>query len=876
MSQRSRFIALKLALVLLAATGTASEVVYREAFNHGKSFADVGWTVHTEVGARDASARSAIGMGPGNPRDVPPVGSSGDPEQQARGFCYVLVNGPYLLTTEEARVRGAERVSFSMLLKHPDDSVRVALRVDGRWYLSATTFADEGTPEPQEIPQGRVVELSIAETAWIPVDITLGGGRGGGQLPSDIAGEPAPLPAGPLEAAGIYAPQRSGGSHLFDSFAIHGEQLVLTPQTRAAQLLTAYHSGVYQSTFTDYADRWETLTAGLRARGPRANVPAWNPELDVTPTGTAFYVHADLGDDAHDGLTPATAFRSLPHACAQLSAGDTLVVGPGHYYPKHLAITGLVGTAERPIHLRAEPRGAAVLSRAWADAAEGLVTWTDEGDGLFSAPFPTRSDGEDQRAFGGWRDADGTPWFLFGYRSLADLLAPAVATASWDKFGPNKHMPKPAYGFALERGRAWLRLPADADPNAMPVIIASYPTDDALVRVTRSPHVVWDGFTFQGCGQRALRSDRASPHHVFRNIVVEWCRNGIQPDSHSVIEWCEFTHPGYKRFADELERLVADAGHRTVNPMFGFVKKYHSALTEGHLAARPWTGERNDPPAHNVLRHCLFFETFDGWNMGWQDSQSHSSVYLFQYDNAVELDAGPTPVRNIHFHDNLILAAHYGAISQYMPTDPAKIEQPLGPQYVYRNVIIGHHAHAWHPWTISKFWTTKATGMHWYHNVIWMRSGGLVWQRGHEAEAAQSHAAMSWRNNVLIFEDGFTHQTATEHYLADGNALVAPTPRPSLTGANGLHVTSITDLGLRNPSTYDVVPRADSPLVGAAVELPADLPGYRSNTIGPFAPGEAIGSDWPRPHERVYNRTPPAALTGSEAEPDLISIPVQR
>ena len=72
---------------------------------------------------------------------------------------------------------------------------------------------------------------------------------------------------------------------------------------------------------------------------------------------TTFYVRAS-GDDAHDGLSPATAFASIRPAARLLRApGDRLVVGPGVYHEGNIAPFGN-GTPDAPIVLSGDATGA--------------------------------------------------------------------------------------------------------------------------------------------------------------------------------------------------------------------------------------------------------------------------------------------------------------------------------------------------------------------------------------------------------------------------------------------------------------------------------------------------------------------------------------
>ena len=44
-----------------------------------------------------------------------------------------------------------------------------------------------------------------------------------------------------------------------------------------------------------------------------------------------WYVDSRRGDDAHDGRTPETAFKTLHQAAAKASAGETVYIVPGAY-----------------------------------------------------------------------------------------------------------------------------------------------------------------------------------------------------------------------------------------------------------------------------------------------------------------------------------------------------------------------------------------------------------------------------------------------------------------------------------------------------------------------------------------------------------------
>lgn len=886
-----------LALILLESAGlTGAEVVYRETFTEGKTLADAGWNLFVDAGARVASAASAISGGDGDPRGLPPINAGQiAASNHKRGLAYVKEGGelaPFLVYTSEhpPLQQPLTAIRWSMVLRHADARVHVVVQIDGDgnrkpdakdpWFVALDGVADP-TPDAKGL---RDVAVDVAGTTWMRFEFKAGGGRGNGNLPKTLEGAQrvAALPAGAVVSIGLWSPARHGRPNL-DSIEVLAAGVLerpLSANERARRLLDGYAAEA--RTAATIEERWPALTVHLRQQGVRRDAPAWTPVLDAVAHGAVRYVHPDLGDDANDGATPGKALRSLDKAIRGLQAGDMVVLGPGVFYTPGVVLKGAAGTEERPIHLRAEPRGAATISSAWPDAAEGLVPWKSEGEGLWSAPYPSRAGGtsQDRRAMGGFRSASGSAYFLFGMRSLEDLLSPAVPL-TWDAYTPATPMPWPGYGFALEGGRCWLRTPGAEDPNGRPVIIGGYTNfENCLLSLDGSTHIVLDGIRFEGAGDKALRAYRNSPYTRIRNCIVEWCRIGFAPDDDALVEWCEYTYPGYKRFADDLKRLQVANGLHVLNPMFGFVKKYHGAGTEGHLTARAWTEPKEDRGVGSLRCEARFnyiHETFDGQSLGgWSDSRSHHNVFVYQYDNAVEFEAGaPSQSRNNRFDHNLVIAAQYGAISHQDAT-----EQPMGPQWVERNVILGNFPSgytgpgrekhgdcdsaddAWRPWVVSKFLAPNANAISYDHNLIWMQSGGLLWLK---PETAESRSKMNWRNNVLIFEQGLSQSLQHPGTRNLANVWVGPRPEPEIQGVDGQHLAAIGDLHLAGIADLDFRPQAGSPLLdrGLPLECYAPVPDGRPD-LGPFEAGEdpdRVGGVWPRPLERVFNTAPLQTLS---------------
>jgi hypothetical protein len=69
------------------------------------------------------------------------------------------------------------------------------------------------------------------------------------------------------------------------------------------------------------------LVSGCKQAFP----PAGSVPCPIANPGTQYYVSAATGNDAADGLTPATAWKTLCHAVSAAPAGSTLQVAEGQY-----------------------------------------------------------------------------------------------------------------------------------------------------------------------------------------------------------------------------------------------------------------------------------------------------------------------------------------------------------------------------------------------------------------------------------------------------------------------------------------------------------------------------------------------------------------
>jgi hypothetical protein len=96
--------------------------------------------------------------------------------------------------------------------------------------------------------------------------------------------------------------------------------------------------------------------------------------------GTDFYVDATEGDDSHDGLTLATAWKTIAHVNSQtLSPGDNVYFQRGETWREQVTVDES-GSSSNPITFGAYGTGAnPILS-----GADLVTDWTSEGGGVYS------------------------------------------------------------------------------------------------------------------------------------------------------------------------------------------------------------------------------------------------------------------------------------------------------------------------------------------------------------------------------------------------------------------------------------------------------------------------------------------------------------
>ena len=115
--------------------------------------------------------------------------------------------------------------------------------------------------------------------------------------------------------------------------------------------------------------------------------------LALPPTGDArtFYVRQGAGNDANDGLSPATAWQHVGRLSQLMDAGDVAYVGPG-LYREEIEVRRS-GTAERPIVFVADDAGRntgdapGVVMLTGAEPVDESIFVPAGPPGVYTAPF---------------------------------------------------------------------------------------------------------------------------------------------------------------------------------------------------------------------------------------------------------------------------------------------------------------------------------------------------------------------------------------------------------------------------------------------------------------------------------------------------------
>lgn len=572
------------------------------------------------------------------------------------------------------------------------------------------------------------------------------------------------------------------------------------------------------------------------------------------------------------GTTEAQPFATLQYGIDRMKPGDTLIVLDGTYdITAPILIRDKPSTVQRPLHIRAQNPGAAFLSTFWRPAFDGETSlWSETST---AGMYVAHTRGAKLRKTKGAYVEGEEVVYLPRYASEADLNAPHVTVEKKHGF-PGGDVYKPAQGLVIDSEQVYLRLrPGDGDPQGKLVWITR-DLGGPMIRVVNTPGVILDGFRLGG----RVEFDDASTYALVRNCVSEY-GEGVILGSYGILEWCDFSTPGFQRFEQAVQSLAENKGNKafhngtayTANPFWGLVKVYGIGGAADASTNTVFAGGKHVEFMYNRVK-----EGWDALRPGTYDyADTHHNVLIQLYDNAIEFDSfvkGQHGIEN-RLYNNFIESWGYGLIShqdQYSPNH--------GPQYVYRNVLIAKQSPDWFGWTIIK--SDDDQNRHfYYHNLIWADVKSFI-SKAYKPD-------MRWRNNVVVrngFLGGFdlagtgTGQLIDfdHNFIVTDNNTAGRIDTRNYLGPNGARLgadSAIDELALVNPGTYlttghasrDFSQTSSSPLTDRGVVVPGfndDFTGSAPDA-GPFEgamPGGPGG--WPRSHNRVFSETTAKWLRG--------------
>jgi len=582
---------------------------------------------------------------------------------------------------------------------------------------------------------------------------------------------------------------------------------------------------------------------------------------ELNPIGRIVYVEQNGGDDSNDGLAFDSAVATVSRGAELLQAGDILLVGPGTYY-EH-PVFNVPGTGpERPVWIKARCVGKSTITGAWREAAEGLVEWEDEGNGVYSAPYHIAP------LYGSYEGV-----LLFRHMRPEELVTNRLAINQGrirTRYGIDA-VTLPPYGISYDRGgqppflgdgyqngRVYVRLPGDLNPNGHSVLLSRASRNErgngGVLTVSQTPYLILDGFRIEGAGQFCVDALADSPGITIRNVNFAFCTIGARLPDNSLVEWSEFSIPGLSELIEQVRCLNED-GERA---FFVLVKGHHDgsgAWIEGGLGyGRPICGELGEcqvPPQEGArsptgaeFRYNYVHNNFDGEKLGtFEFSESHHNVYYRNFDNHIELEgANFSDTRELQVHDSLFLSCPSGPISH-------QSDFIVGPHYVYRNVVHAYDDLGYASWTQIKAMAPNAeAGIFYYHNLFYGGEFSLFPQG-----TAREH--LHFQNNIIIADDNPNRGNRTpldaDHNIVV-NRLNPDVDLAFLAGPNGLQA-NLEDLMFRSEETLDFSLMPGSVAAGRGLPLPDRDGGDEGDVdIGPFPMGVQPGPDWPRPRRTTY------------------------
>ncbi|TDU70618.1 hypothetical protein EI77_02666 [Prosthecobacter fusiformis] len=399
-----------------------------------------------------------------------------------------------------------------------------------------------------------------------------------------------------------------------------------------------------------------------------------------------WHVDANGGDDERDGLSFATAFRSIQHAADLVGPGDEVILHPGVYAAP--VTLRRHGKEDAPVTFRADKvaKNRVVLTGANTDLLSNPGGWTleDESLRLYSRSYTGKEAG---RVL--YDGAD-----LYPYSTLDGLKAYTTEA------GPG---PRHGYFHDVAAGRLYLRLHASgrygsSDPSAHRIAVGKRDGFGMMLPGKGPGYVIIEGITFETPGDSAIYTEVScitvrdcwffgSPYGVRgtnKGRAQEAAAGPYDTASEVLIEHCEYTEiSSFDDVSDLLRARQAvkadeqaewsDIWHRKTTGKHGLPadKKNY----ENGIAVRMGRGWR---VSHNDIHDCFEGLANDGMDLS-VDTWIHDNVFARICDNAIETE---NHARDVRIFNNVFLDVLEPVSWQPLGGPPWP-----GPVWFYQNVV---------------------------------------------------------------------------------------------------------------------------------------------------------------------------------------------
>ena len=233
--------------------------------------------------------------------------------------------------------------------------------------------------------------------------------------------------------------------------------------------------------------------------------------------GRTFYVRQSAGDDALDGLSPATAWRHVERLSDAMGPGDIAYVGPG-LYREEIEVRQS-GTAEQPIvfvadesgRITGDPPGVVMLTGA--EPVDESIFVAAGPPGVYKAPFPA------------WQ-----VWGVVEMDGPQDRYVRVTITEEYlvEKLAPVDVVAKRRKSFFYDEATRtlWLHTSDDRPPTAHELELVQ--RGNGIVARQGKEWVTVIGFTFRHVQDAGVSFFRDSHHGTVVRVTAWGSRQGVR------------------------------------------------------------------------------------------------------------------------------------------------------------------------------------------------------------------------------------------------------------------------------------------------------------------------------------------------------------